>query len=69
MVAKVFKLESPLYFSYTHLVCRTSKEGVCGGGLHFEPWVSFELWIKCVPKEVFEKIVCFYLYNYEVVIK
>ncbi|XP_064389093.1 prolyl 3-hydroxylase 2-like [Halichondria panicea] len=27
MVAKVFKLESPLYFSYTYLVCRTSKEG------------------------------------------
>lgn len=27
MVSQQFKLEKPLYFSYTHLVCRTAKEG------------------------------------------
>lgn len=27
-IAAEFKLQSPLYFSYTHLVCRTAKEGV-----------------------------------------
>lgn len=26
-VAAKFKLQQPLYFSYTHLVCRTAKEG------------------------------------------
>ena len=29
MVAREFGLKTPLYFSYTHLVCRTAKEGVC----------------------------------------
>ena len=27
MVSQQFNLEQPLYFSYTHLVCRTAKEG------------------------------------------
>ena len=26
-IAKEFKLQTPLYFSYTHLVCRTAKDG------------------------------------------
>jgi len=29
MVAREFGLKTPLYFSYTHLVCRTAKEGEC----------------------------------------
>ena len=27
-IAMEFQLSSPLYFSYTHLVCRTAKEGM-----------------------------------------
>ena len=27
MLSQHFKLEKPLYFSYTHLVCRTAKKG------------------------------------------
>ena len=27
-IAKEFNLQTPLYFSYTHLVCRTAKDGM-----------------------------------------
>lgn len=29
MLESYFKLETPLYFSYTHLVCRSAIEGEC----------------------------------------
>ena len=32
VVAQKFELKTPLYFSYTHLVCRTALEGEGGRG-------------------------------------
>lgn len=29
VVAEKFQLKQPLYFSFTHMVCRTAKDGEC----------------------------------------
>ena len=34
-IAEEFQLPTPLYFSYTHLVCRTSKESM----LYIHPYI------------------------------